>query len=195
MDLSFDEHGFHVVPALAPSDELAQLRAFFSAEDVDGRTLVHRLSPVQVESTETFARARTAVASMGGGAPRLEFAQWYCKPAAAPGADIPWHQDRAFWTPRRGPTVTTWIALDETNAANGCMRVSPGSHLGQRLREHSADPATTIRTCTLEPHEREAAIELRAGDALVYHERLVHRSGGNETDAPRRALVLGWTAD
>jgi len=39
-----------------------------------------------------------------------------------------WHQDGSYW-PLRPVTVTTmWLAVDNSNLDNGCLRVVKGSH-------------------------------------------------------------------
>jgi ectoine hydroxylase-related dioxygenase (phytanoyl-CoA dioxygenase family) len=51
---------------------------------------------------------------------------------------MPWHQDAAYWplSPREH-NITAWIALFDTDASNGCMRVIPGTH--ERLLEHGGE--------------------------------------------------------
>ena len=42
--------------------------------------------------------------------------------------------------------------------------------------------------------ENATAAIANAGDVVVYHERVAHRSGPNSTDHWRRAVVLGWNS-
>ena len=56
----------------------------------------------------------------------------FCKPGEV-GREVPWHQDGHFWLFRPLATCTLWLAFDEVNEENGCMRVIPGSHRGRRL--------------------------------------------------------------
>ena len=62
----------------------------------------------------------------------------FCKPGAT-GHEVPWHQGRYFWPFRPLATCTPWLALDEVNSENGCMRVIPGSHAARTLYRHHAD--------------------------------------------------------
>lgn len=39
----------------------------------------------------------------------------------------PWHQDYSYW--HGSHKLSVWIALDEADPANGCLRIVPGSHL------------------------------------------------------------------
>src|SRR5436190_39806 len=41
-----------------------------------------------------------------------------------------WHQDSPYW-PTLAPKdvmVTAWVALDDVDEGNGCMRMMPGTH-------------------------------------------------------------------
>ena len=192
-DPSFEELGFATTPGLSPESEQASLRGLFSASPGSLRTVVHTLDRQLVRGFETCANARESLDAIAAGPWTLEFAQWYCKPPASPLARIPWHQDRAFWSPERGLTLTTWIALDDTDETNGCMVVRPRSHGGTEIRTHAPDRETGVPSCSVEGTDDDVAVEASAGSGFVYHERLVHRSGGNATNAPRRALVLGWS--
>ena len=185
--------GYLRVRGLVPDPELERLRALFAVPAQSRSTVVRSVDPGAVEGLAAFGSARRAVESVVGAPVRVEFAQWYCKPARSLQSVIPWHQDRAFWSSRRPPTTTAWIALDDCRTVNGCMHVLPRSHGGSSLRAHAAVAGSSIRGCSVDVTEVEIPMEIEAGEALLYHERLVHRSGGNATDAPRRALVLGWS--
>ena len=191
---SFTEQGYVRLQTLCPAIELPQLRGLFPSNGEASRTLVHAIGPAVLGGLETIVRARAAAASIFGADCTLEFAQWYCKPAGSPEALIPWHQDREFWSSERPHVLTTWIALDQTSVTNGCLRVSPRSHVAPDIRVHRPDPLTGVRSCTLDDSEANIPLELDAGSGVIYHERLVHCSGGNETSCARRALVLGWKA-
>lgn len=48
----------------------------------------------------------------------------FCK-AGKGGRETPWHQDGHYWPIRPLKTVTVWIAIDNVNAENSCLRVIP----------------------------------------------------------------------
>jgi len=110
------------------------------------------------------------------------------KPAGK-GTYLPWHQDAGdVWKLDRDPTVTIWIALDPANRMNGCVQVIPGSH---RLGLLSKNGSTLSRE-DAGRHCPDAAItylEIDAGEGLLLHNWLLHRSDVNHTGAPRRALT------
>ena len=47
-----------------------------------------------------------------------------------PAADsyVAWHQDVTYWGLEPAEAHSAWIAIDDSDAANGCMRVLPRSH-------------------------------------------------------------------
>ncbi|MFD0960929.1 phytanoyl-CoA dioxygenase family protein [Paenibacillus chungangensis] len=103
----------------------------------------------------------------------------------------PWHQDYPYW--KGSHKYSVWIALDDADADNGCLRVVPGSHLygdinhqgdasdglgfGNRLREQDIDP--------------DQIVDLKAskGDAIVFHDLLFHASYPNKSGKERWALI------
>ena len=110
------------------------------------------------------------------------------KPAGK-GTYLPWHQDAGdVWKLDRDPTVTIWIALDPANRSNGCVQVIPGSHrLGLLSKNGSTlSPEAAERHC---PDEAITYLEVEAGEGLLMHNWLVHRSDINHTGSPRRALT------
>jgi phytanoyl-CoA dioxygenase PhyH len=59
----------------------------------------------------------------------------FCK-SAGDGYETPWHQDGHYWPIRPLANCTVWVALEESTAENGCLRVIPRSHRDQVLHEH-----------------------------------------------------------
>ena len=113
--------------------------------------------------------------------------------AAGTGTYLPWHQDDGeVWKLDRDPLVTIWVALDAANRTNGCVEVIPGTHrlglLGRNGSTLSAED--TRRYC---PEEAITYLEVEAGEALLLHNWLVHRTGVNRTRTPWRALTACYT--
>ena len=44
------------------------------------------------------------------------------------GAEIPWHQDLAYWPLEPLINISAWIAIDRVTTENACVQVIPGSH-------------------------------------------------------------------
>lgn len=120
------------------------------------------------------------------------------KPARG-GTKLPWHQDR--WRALdRDPLVTVWTALDDATAASGALEVIPGSHRRGVLNPaHPSAFLSNAQQADCDGNAGRTLLDSRAGDVWLLHNWLLHRSGVNETDNPRRAFSVcymdGRTAD
>jgi len=111
------------------------------------------------------------------------------KPAQR-GTLLPWHQDR--WSALdRDPLITVWTALDPATIANGCVQVIPGSHrLGVINPSHPSAFVTEAQAAQHAPEEKAVYLELEAGEVVLLHNWLLHRSDVNRTEIPRRAFSV-----
>jgi ectoine hydroxylase-related dioxygenase (phytanoyl-CoA dioxygenase family) len=85
--------------------------------------------------------------------------------------------------------VSCMVAIDDANAANGCLEVASGMH----HRMLPTDDVGCIRADVVDSLEW-AEVEVRAGQTLWFHSRTPHRSGPNRSAAPRRALYPTYNA-
>jgi ectoine hydroxylase-related dioxygenase (phytanoyl-CoA dioxygenase family) len=121
------------------------------------------------------------------------------------GSAKPWHQDMAFAPPgfeeQHGSVITIWIAIDDAAPQNGCLEFVPGSHkLGVLVHEgtpeHTSDQPRS--NMAVEPHVdiepifgaacATACAPLRAGSAVVFDGKVLHRSVANRSGTSRRAF-------
>ncbi len=96
--------------------------------------------------------------------------------------------------------LTCWIALDESNAENGCVHYVPGSHRWPLLPVTGlAGDMEAIRDVLndeqWEQFNQPAIIELKPGEATFHHPLMVHGSFANRTERPRRATVINAFRD
>ena len=111
------------------------------------------------------------------------------KPARR-GTHLPYHQDGgAQWGLSIDPVVTVWTALDDATEENGCVQVVPGSHRLGLLSERG-HTITREQVAMFAPEEKSVFLQAKAGEAFVLHNFLLHRSGVNRTDQPRRAFSV-----
>ena len=105
------------------------------------------------------------------------------------GDEVPWHQDNGYWKLDPADAISLWIALDEADEANGCMRFVPGSHkagevghqrAGQYIAQLKADADESLAV----------AAPLPAGSGVVHHCRTLHNTKPNHTPRQRRAWVM-----
>jgi phytanoyl-CoA hydroxylase len=123
------------------------------------------------------------------------FATHYiCKPPRT-GQPVLWHQDGAFWPLEPMEVVSLWLAITDSNRANGCMRVIPGTHTLELsgLRERR-DVANVLEAEMDEAVDESAAVDLvlEPGDVSVHHPNIVHGSEPNTSDAWRRGLTIRY---
>ena len=110
--------------------------------------------------------------------------------AAAGGTELPWHQDGgSFWGLSEDPSLQIWTALDDAPEESGCVQVIPDSHaagLATRLGGVIPDDVAGRHDAA----SRAVALPARAGECLLIHNHLWHRSGTNRTGKPRRAFTV-----
>lgn len=101
----------------------------------------------------------------------------------------PWHQDWQYWG--GAPKVSVWIALDAATIANGCLRFVPGSHLrpwGHEKAEDGHGFANRISEESLAGQNIVDAV-MNAGDALFFHDLLLHASHPNTSGRDRWSMI------
>ena len=129
-----------------------------------------------------------------------DFALWnsslFAKPAGN-GRATPWHQDGEYWPIRPVATCTVWIAVDDSNTENGCLKVIPGSHKASRLLQHRTNPNPNLtlnqELLSSDFSESKAVnLVLEAGQVSLHDVRMVHGSEPNRSPHPRRGMTLRY---
>jgi Phytanoyl-CoA dioxygenase (PhyH) len=77
-----------------------------------------------------------------------------------------------------------WVALDDSDARNGCLRVLPYTIGTTQLTEPPTDSDNEL--CGIE-------LPVSAGDAVMFTSQLWHCSGPNTTGCSRRAFYVQYT--
>lgn len=122
------------------------------------------------------------------------FATHYlCKPPKT-GQAVRWHQDAAFWPLDPPQVITLWLAITESDAGNGCLRVIPRTHTMRLAGMKDADPNAVLRSeIDVEVDDTSAVdLALRPGDVSVHHPNIVHGSEANASNRWRRALTIRY---
>lgn len=96
--------------------------------------------------------------------------------------------------------LTCWTGLDPATRENGCLHYIPGSHRWDLLPITGlAGDMDAIREVLddeqWETFQNPVAIELEAGQCTFHHPLMVHGSFDNNTEIPRRAVVLNVIRD
>jgi len=112
--------------------------------------------------------------------------------SARGGTDLPWHQDGgSFWGLDRDPELQIWTALDDAPLGAGCVEVVDGSHRAGLATELGGTiPPDAVARARAD--ERRHALPAKAGEVLLIHNHLWHRSGNNASGRPRRAFTVSY---
>lgn len=148
----------------------------------------------------TQPRILDAVEAVMGPDILLLATHFFCKygePGADTGKFVAWHQDVTYWGLEPPFALTAWYAVDDSDAANGCMRAIPGTH--DRIREHgTANRAGNLLSINQEamvtPEEEARAIDLplHAGEISLHHGSLIHGSNPNTSGRRRCGLTIRY---
>jgi ectoine hydroxylase-related dioxygenase (phytanoyl-CoA dioxygenase family) len=130
--------------------------------------------------------------------------QLHWKPPGAGGAEFAFHQDARFRRPAAAyrnlatSYVQTGIAIDPHRAANGAVRIYPGSH---RLGEQELAGSQPVLDQAMADERLVAAgldpaklvdLELEPGDVALWNVYTIHGSGPNATEGDRRFYLNGY---
>lgn len=204
----YDQEGFVVIRGFLAGDELRRLQqnidryihevvpqlpdgdAFY--EDRERPETLKQLNRMQQDPFFAdyvgHSLWKSTAEELLGEAAAAQGAEWFNKPPATDHATPP-HQDNYYFCFTPPLVLTMWLALDDIDEENGCLRYIPGSH--QRgIRSHN-------RTKTLgfsqgifdygdDDHAAEAAIVAQPGDVLIHHGNTIHRADPNRSRTRHR---------
>jgi ectoine hydroxylase-related dioxygenase (phytanoyl-CoA dioxygenase family) len=117
----------------------------------------------------------------------------YFKPPGARGQAI--HQDNFYLKIHPGTCMAAWLALDDSDEENGCLKVVPGSGTWQILCHEKADYTRSFTdvTAPLPEGMEPVSIPMTAGDVIFFNGSLVHGSEPNvSADRFRRSLIAHY---
>ncbi|MDQ6773925.1 MAG: phytanoyl-CoA dioxygenase family protein [Candidatus Dormibacteraeota bacterium] len=126
------------------------------------------------------------------------FASHYIAKPPQSGRAVLWHQDGAFWPLEPMAVVSLWLALDDTDPSNGCLRVVPGTHLWDlKPNRRRTDVANVLNAeIDVDPalieEDKAVDIVLRAGDVEIHHPNVIHGSHANTSPRWRRGLTIRY---
>jgi ectoine hydroxylase-related dioxygenase (phytanoyl-CoA dioxygenase family) len=138
-------------------------------------------------------RVKTLLTEILGAEPYAVSCMFYFKPPKARGQAL--HQDQYYILSKPEPCVAVWIALDDCDEENGCLRVVPGSQTLPLLDVIPADTTQSFKNITvpLPQGSKEVPAILKAGDALIFNGHVLHGSLPNvSADRFRRALITHY---
>ena len=125
-------------------------------------------------------------------------AHFFCK-LPQDGKIVDWHQDAVYWPMTPSKTVTVWMAIDDTDAENACMRFIPRSHVHGTLM-HTPSVAAEDNVLNLKVADplsfggKPVDNCLLAGEFSLHSDLLLHGSEANASDRRRCGITLRYCA-
>ena len=122
---------------------------------------------------------------------------FFCK-MPSDGKTVSWHQDASYWPLTPSKAVTVWLAIDDADPENACMKFIPGSHhYGHLTYKMSEDSESNILDQTVENAEgigQPVYDDLKAGECSLHSDLLLHGSEANASVRRRCGLTLRYCA-
>ena len=122
---------------------------------------------------------------------------FFCK-MPRDGKAVAWHQDASYWPLSPSKAVTVWLAIDDADPENACMQFVAGSHHHGHMtyRPSSPDEHNVLNQTIDDPQAFGRIVDdsLRAGQASLHSDLLLHGSQANASDRRRCGLTLRYRA-
>ena len=124
-------------------------------------------------------------------------AHFFCKLPHDP-KQVAWHQDASFWPLTPSKTTTVWLAIDDADVENACMRFVAGSHhhghVTYRMAEEAEQSVLRQSVDNVEQYGAVVNDDLKAGQISLHSDLLLHGSKANQSDRRRCGLTLRYCA-
>lgn len=184
--------------------EVADLRAYFdrllqkyTAEGKDSYSISSaHLRHGRVWDVLTNPRIVAIVTDLLGPSVVAWGSHFFCK-MPGDGKTVSWHQDASYWPLTPSKAVTVWLAVDNADRGNAAMKYIPGTHvlghLTYKLTETDASNVLNQTVPEVEKYGDPVYVELKAGEASVHSDLLLHGSDANESARRRCGLTLRYT--
>lgn len=196
----FDTNGFVVLPMLDP-EEVSALLSFYQNREFDNKIEAGFHISLDNQNEALVKEVGAHIQSIL--APKTINYFDDCKIFTAsyvikePGLQniVPPHQDWTFVDESEFCSATVWTALVDVSEQNGALGVIRGSHKLFNHQRSSPSPQSksplSDHVFTLFPFVE--VIEMKAGESLIFDNRLIHASPPNLSDQPRIAVGIGVT--
>jgi non-heme Fe2+,alpha-ketoglutarate-dependent halogenase len=184
--------------------EIADLRGYFDrllakyvAEGKDSYSISSaHLRHGRVWDVLTHPRIVRIVSDLLGPSVVAWGSHFFCK-MPGDGKTVSWHQDASYWPLTPSKAVTVWLAIDDADPENANMRFIPGTHVLGHLtyKLSETDPSNVLNQTVPEVEKYGDPVndELKAGEASVHSDLLLHGSQANESNRRRCGLTLRYT--
>ena len=201
----YNEDGFLKNIPVFPADEIDEIREYF--DQLVERVMAaggdsYSISSAHMEYGRVYdiltdSRIVDPVADLLGHDVVGWGSHFFCK-MPHDGKTVAWHQDASYWPLTPSRAVTVWLAIDDADRENACMRFVAGSHRHGHINYRSSeDGEQNVLNQTVEKPEeygRIVDVEMRAGEISIHSDLLLHGSDANDSDRRRCGLTLRYSA-
>jgi non-heme Fe2+,alpha-ketoglutarate-dependent halogenase len=122
---------------------------------------------------------------------------FFCK-MPGDGKAVAWHQDASYWPLSPSKAATVWLAIDDADVENACMNFIAGSHHHGHMtfRPSTPDDHNVLNQTIENPEQYGEKVHdcLRAGEASIHSDLLLHGSEANTSNRRRCGLTLRYAA-
>jgi phytanoyl-CoA hydroxylase len=211
-------NGYVVVPGLLTPEEIAAFRQHVATREKPNWYALHghRFDP-QYRYLATHPKAAGGAAKLMGGRPKIVQTMLLDKPPS--GVGIALHQDSHYLPNEPNTLMACWLALTDTDPANGGLCVVPGSHTGglrsahrtANTKDHASwtqeyamrapdgrDWTETMYSFEMDALDPASIVRLTvpAGGGVYFTGLTIHGSFANESaDRPRVAFATHYVRE
>lgn len=202
---SYNNDGFVRPVRIFAESEIADIRAYFDellaqviADGGDSYSIsTAHLKYGRVYDLITDSRIVDCVKDLLGERVVGWGSHFFCK-MPHDGQSVAWHQDASYWPLTPTKAVTVWLAVDDADTENACMRFIRGSHHSGHLtyRPSSSEEHNVLNQSIDNPEQYGDPIDdtLCAGEISLHSDLLLHGSEANDSERRRCGLTLRYCA-
>lgn len=159
------------------------------------RFLAHRHE--EFDGLETFILSGTPaqVAAKVLGSKFYLFNEQFVVKGPETGASFAWHQDSAYVGYEHRPYISVWLALDEVNERNGCLRVLPRNLVEKNHIDPHVWDLKKKEMVGYSGSDEGIKVVGPEGMIVVFSSLTLHCSGENISDKNRRAYLIQYSSE
>ncbi|MEG4805113.1 phytanoyl-CoA dioxygenase family protein [Microcoleus sp. ARI1-B5] len=196
IDLELEKKGYAVTDFFG-KDEVQSLLKFHE-ENSSPKDILESILSSTIASSDLFYRQRVIQKLKKVFIPKLKvlfpnhrilFCTFVNKKTNEFDSEVELHQDPSFADETSLQTWGIWCPLIDVNEQNGCFYTVPKSHLLNLKPRYSREFPYSQEILSLMKQDYLTSVPMKAGQALIYDNRLFHGSYPNITDNERLAVI------
>ena len=198
----YREHGYYAPVRVMSADDAARVRAHLEAHEAAHGVLKgsmrHKshLLFTWLDSLIRLPGILDAVEGVIGPDILCWSSSFFIKEAHDPGF-VSWHQDSTYWGLDPADIVTAWVALSESSAENGAMRVIPDTQKLEQVAHRDTFAADNLLTrgqeiAVVVDGSKAVMLSLQPGEMSLHHVRLIHGSDPNPSAKRRIGFAIRY---